>query len=549
LDGQPLNELDSPMVATDTKFDFWHGIYPYGALAVVGLALTGMADAIARLLARGLPVRAEVSSRGTGHQVFADLAPTIISRTGMVLVAVAVLAPLIVRWRIGELAEDRSSKIGAAVGIVATGFWYGWLSNPHNGFPTNARFHWVDFLTYHSDNFAYPAGRIPHRIFYEVPYVWQGITAALCALLCYTIARQLGLRSWTATAACLTPAIAGNLLLFANTAEDLLLNTALLLAVVSAVLSRRPVLVGVALAAAVLGRPSFIIFFGCLGAAEAAVFLRAKRWPRLAEWRFVVESLVVATVITAGFQVLFTKLGNRYFLVEGRLVDMTLADKAVVQVIDGFRISAFSGVYLLHLLWILPLVYLLTAPVAVVNASKQRLAVESGIYFSLFAMVGHLLIHESTPFMYYNVRYLTYIFPFFFLLSWAAFAGWSPGKSPAVRVVFVLLITLGPVTFPGKPLEVKNSIEQRPELELLEIQDELRELADQRPVFLDFGARSSRNYVGYVMRDNPSFIQALGDGVGDREGIIISLRSEPWSSEEPDLSTETYVVFNVVSVD
>jgi hypothetical protein len=176
------------------------------------------------------------------------------------------LATLVIPFR--SITNRTIARASTGVVVVGTGFWFGWLGRPHNAFPSNARFHWVDYPIWDSDSFFYAAGRIPHRIFYDFPFLWQGINAAVISLLCYSIGRQLGASRWTSTAMATFPAIAGNVLIYANTAEDVLINFALLFGVIAATLKRRPTLLGFALALAVLGRPSFIVLSGCLVAGE-----------------------------------------------------------------------------------------------------------------------------------------------------------------------------------------------------------------------------------------------------------------------------------------
>lgn len=515
------------------------------AAVVLGATFILWDKPIARLLAKGLPWRAEVASAGTNVPSFADIAPTIVWRSGVVLVVVGVLLSL-VSW--GDTSEQilhpRLGKWAGGAVIIATGLWYGWLAYPHNAFPSNSRFHWVDYLTFDSGNFFYAAGRVPHMLFYDVPHVWQGINASIVAALCYIIARQLGLSPWVGAAVASIPAISGNVLLFANTAEDVMLNLALLLGVISASLSRRPVLLGTALALAILGRPSFIVFTACMVAAEGVRGLRVRRSLRDVDWRFASIAGATCLGLTAGAQILFTVLGSRYFFVNGRFVDTGVWDQQVPREIDGFTIFPFSGTYPLHFLWVIPFVLIVGSGIALWTAKAQRKAVEATIYLSALAVAAHLLIHEAKPTMYYNVRYLTYVFPFMLFLALTALLHPRLSTNNRLRFAVVALFVLGTVVFPAGPVDLKRGVESRPDHELLEVKDELRALVDDRPVFLDYGNRASRNYVAYVLRGNVNRIRLLEESTLHPGSIVISTVQDPWSAGEPVIKTESFLVFD-----
>ncbi len=158
-----------------------------GALAVV------FATPISDLIVALLPGRATISSSGTAMGSFEIEGPTIVRRTGVVVLVAAIVALAAGRWRMPPgLLTRRRGLDGLGAVVVLTMTWYGWLAQPHHAFYTNARFHWVDYLTWDSDRFTYAAGRIPHLIFYDHPYVWQAITAGIVALLLYAIGRRLG---------------------------------------------------------------------------------------------------------------------------------------------------------------------------------------------------------------------------------------------------------------------------------------------------------------------------------------------------------------------
>ena len=344
---------------------------------LLGLVVTLLAGSLANVAEWLLPAGWQVSSTGTGFGSFSAIGEELFRRIGWLLLVAsgAMFLSGVVPWRSAEVTP-RLRRVVIVLVTSGSAIWYGWLAQPHNGFPANSRIHWVDYLTVKSEVFFYAAGRIPHMVFYDVPYVWQALNVALVVLGCFALAHRLGLSLGASAAMAATPAVSTNLLLFANTAEDVMLNIALLLFVMWAVLRRGPILVGLALAFAVLGRPSFLVLIPCLVAAESFWALRRDRrlvslWKAITS-RYLVVACAVATGTIAASQVIFEILGDRYFFTNGRIIDSGPISNAEPIEIEGFTISAFSGTYLGHGLWVMPLVFLLGAVAAVVRAELAR---------------------------------------------------------------------------------------------------------------------------------------------------------------------------------
>ena len=528
-----------------------------GAAILVGCVLVIAADPIARdFLARLLPHRGEISSRGTNFRRYQDVAPSVVRRTGIVLMVVGAAAGLAhyvdAHRRSMERASSSWLREAAPVAVIAlTGVWYGWLASPHNAYPSNARFHWVDYLTWDSDNYFYAAGRLPHLLFYDQPHVWQAINAMIIATLLCALGRRWRISTVALTLMTATPAIASNLLLFANTAEDVLLNTAILLGTILAAYHRRPVAVGVMLGLAVLGRPSFIVLFGVLPAAEFVWALRRER--RLSEaihrtdWRYIATATATAVGFTAVAQTLFTVLGRRYMFTRGRIIDTGPLESQTPIEVDGFSISAFSGVFAWHALWVMPAVLLLGSLAAVWNARRYPRPEEPAVYFVALSAVGVLLLHESQPLNYYNVRYLTYVWPFLLVLAWHAFARMRQHHLPQRAAVLALLV-LGVMVLPVDPIGVKRNVENRAETELLAVRSDVEDLGAGRPVALTFGAKSTQNFMAYVLRTNRALIALQPDQL-EAGSLVVSLREDPAFEREPDLQTESIVMWVATTSD
>ena len=529
-------------------------------LATLGVACIVLADRIVELLVRLLPGRMRLRSLGTNFESFDEIGADIITRAGIVLVAGCLCAAIYGRLQSRGVVlriEDRRIHFAITTAmVVGTALWYGWLATPHNAFPSNARFHWVDYITWDTDDYFYALGRIPHRIFYDAPWMWQSINAAMAVSLCYLIARQMGIGRGLSTALSSVIAISGNLLIFANTAEDVLLNVTLLLLLLYASLRRIGWFVGLALLLLILGRPSFAIIALAIPTAELVVALRHRERPSRQQTMYVLSAAIVVAVGVLVTQIYFTIAGRRYFLTEGRLVFVPELEGLEPREVDGFTLSAWSGAFVSHMLWVIPIFVLLGAVGALIMANRRERNVESTVYLAVSSVVLLVVVLEGNPLLYYNIRYVTYLLPLLLVASWSLLAPDallpSPASdeqgraSPAVagyRSLVAALLILGPVAFPANPVGIKRAIEERPERELLAVSDELRELAGNRNVYLEFGATSTRNYLAYVLRDNPARIR-LPDSERPSPGLVIARREDVPAGTETLLETDSFVVFN-----
>ena len=499
-----------------------------------------LADEIADLVSRVLPHQAEVQSFGTNYPGFTEVGPSLITRTGLVVGGAVVLAPLLARLTRPDPDDRRFAYLGVLV-AAATSVWIGWLAWPHNGFPSNARIHWVDRLTWESDDFFYALNKVPHWIFYDSPWLWRSINSALIAWLFYLVARRLGLERVIAVGAATTTAISGNLLLFANTAEDVFLNLALILVVIYASLVRRPVLAGLAFGLVVLGRPPFILFGPAFLGIELLAHLLRRRPVREADWGY----LLPAAVTMGGFvfvsQVVFSVLGNRWLFTNGRIVDTRDLADIVAREVDGFTISSFSGAYVGHFIWLIPLPLLVMAGYGLVRANRLPHGVEMTLYGCAAAIGVTLLLHEYDPLLYFNIRYLTYMFPFILTLAWSSLhaQGGARGVTKTVRVLMVVVVLLAPLSFKGRALDIRSRVSSRVETEMLEIQDELTEFDRSEELYIDFGGSGARNYLTYVVKGNVNQIKILGKGEEiPADGILVTNNLDYWPASATVASTE-----------
>jgi hypothetical protein len=524
---------------------------------VAGVSLVVLADQVVAIGVRVLPGRMRLRSLGTNFDSFDDIGADIVARTGWVLVAACVVAAIVGWLRTWgaplRIADRRIHFALTTTLVVATAAWYGWLSTPHNAFPSNARFHWVDYITWDTDDYFYALGRIPHRIFYDAPWMWQSINAALAVVLCYLIARRIGIGRGLSTVLASVVALSGNLMIFANSAEDVLLNVTLMLLLLYASLRRIGWFVGLALLLLILGRPSFAVVALALPIGELLVALRHRQRPTRDQVVYVATAAVVTAVGVLVTQIYFTIAGRRYFLTEGRLVYVPELDGVTQREVDGFTLSAFSGAFSTHLLWVIPVFILVGAVAGVVVARRQVVHVESTVYLAASATVLLVFVLEANPLLYYNIRYLTYLLPLLLVVSWSLLspgvigpsgtgdpADRALGSASVARAFVAATLVLSPLVIPADPVGLKRAIEERDELELLEVNTQLRELADGRTVYLTFGASSTRNYLSYVLRGSPNNIKLPGES---GPGLVISRREDAPLGVEPVLETDSFIVF------
>jgi hypothetical protein len=202
---------------------------------------------------------------------------------------------------------------------------------------------------------------------------------------------------------------------------------------------------------------------------------------------------------------------------------------------------------------VIPVFVLAGAVAAVIVARRQAVHVESTVYLAVSGAMLLVLVLEANPLLYYNIRYLTYLLPLLMVAAWSLLAPGVIGSSGdahrrilssavVMRPFVAAALVLSPMVIPANPVGIKRAIEERDELELLDVNTELRELADGRTVYLMFGAASTRNYLSYVLRGSPNDIKLPGESAPG-EGLVIVRREDAPAGVEPVLETDSFIVF------
>jgi len=400
-------------------------------------------------------------------------------------------------------------------------------------------------------------------LFYDSPAIWQGLNAAVICGLVAAITRRFGFSARMQALLVISVIFGGNVTRFSNTAEDVFLNLALVFGVLLLLLIRRPVLLGLGLAILILGRPQFVLLIGVLILAELLVEQRRTGKIATETVRYLATIVVPSVVVTVGFQVLFQFIGERHFFRNGQIIYSAAIDKVEAREIDGFIVFPWSGSYALHLMWTLPSLLLLLAVAGFLRSRHLERDHEVLAYFCAGSTVAMLLVHEARPLLYFNVRYVTYLLPFVYVLAWIS-AMPDPTTTRAVnldpetrdesaprlrpRALLAALALLAPFSIPSEAVELKNKLESRAEVELLDIRDEFRNVASGRMVVVDMPQSSSANYVSYVLRRPPAEVQTRSER-DPQPGDTLVLQSTGQSSAipglEPTLSTKSMQVFVV----
>ena len=306
------------------------------------------------------------------------------------------------------------------------------------------------------------------------------------------------------------------ILLFANTAEDVQLNIAVLLLAFLLYLRRSTPWLGVALFLVVLGRPQLVIVWAAVVLTELLVGERVEgknRFRTVITDRFVLVNLGVATGLFAAWDILLVVRHQNWLLHNGHVIDTTLTSLKPLNV-EGFTISKFSGAYALHALWMYPAALLLSALVALWFRRDLSADGRRALVFGLIVVASCILISEAEPLFYYNLRYLAYPFPFLMI---AAFMIFDVRRTPTNRrVIFgrpalVAVVALSVLTTPF------YAVAEHRHLMKLNIAraEPHREKIARIVGNADVGTTStaSRNYIAYLLRRPVNRI-----GVGPRPG-------------------------------
>lgn len=503
-------------------------LWPVAVFAFAAV-LYVVAHPLARRLGAHLPKAATVSSAGTRFPGLGDALGFELRALAIVTVVVALVA-LIPRIRDAAWRDAPSvTRIGLPLVVLGAALFYARLGYPHNGFPSNARIHWVDIYYDRANSFHYTLPKLPHRFFYDAPYLLQALNGALNAVLVYAIGRALSLRRWVALA--MAAALIGSslLLAFADTAEDVQLNVAALLFAALAYARRWTPWLGVSLLLAVLGRPQFVLVWFAVVVAEILVVPDGEsrspgaRLRSAVANRFLVVNLAVAVAAFAVWDAYLVSRHSNWFLHDGKLIDAPFTE-VVPKVVDGFRISRFSGAFVLHALWIFPVVYLLATVVSAISFRHLPLGSRRFAVFAWTVVAGGLFVSEDQPLAYFNVRYIAYLWPFFLISAWVVLD--APMTKRIGTGTAVAALSLSVLTPYWQFVDTRERMTRQPVARLFDDRGELRRLVGDGSVATTSDARGVRNYLSYLFKRPFDEIQAYAPDSGRVPDYVVALASE-----------------------
>lgn len=518
-----------------------------GVAAVVGLLVAWQAEAVTRAVATVLPLAWKVRSKGTGLPAFEDAYPTILTWTVAVLAIAGVAALVVARFPARlERAAQRLRPLPLETWLIAvTALVYGWISWPHLATKSNSRIHWVDiFFEPWVSSYWYTLVKLPHMVFYDYPWLWQAINGGLNVALVMAIVRAGTGRRVLGLGAGVAFLVSGQVLLFSNTAEDVQICFSAILGLMLALQHRRPVAVGFMLWVLMLARPQFLIAVPVLVLAEL-VSTPGRLITRVKVNRFLAVALITFTLLFVSWHVFLNLRGTGWLLTEGQLLNVGYAS-VEPQEVDGFTIYPFSGSYVAHFLWLLPLSVLATVAVGLRRldaiARPRRVVVLWALGFCGLLLASS----ELSPQMYFNVRYVTYgMLPILlaaFLMAPEVMRGRALQRPLAAGVL--VAITLGGVAFPHQELRTRETTLAEPLIDLYPHRFRLREAARGREVYVDVDQANQRYLVSYVLKASINDQTVLDEGSSAAgPGILVTTAPQDLPNAEVLLRTESVGVY------
>ncbi len=510
--------LSEPWIAT-----------PYALLVCAVLALLAWpaAPRVASRLGRALPAAAVVRSRGTPFPPLAEAFPFAIRTTALVLLAASVVACVARVWPRRWRWSTWSEVAAVVLVVLAGGALYGFFGYPHNAIPTNSRIHWVDIYNNRADEWFYTLVKLPHRLFYDAPYVLQALTGACNAALMYLIGRTFLRRGPLPALLSLTYLGSSLMLAFANTAEDVQLNVTALLFAYLMYLRRSTPWLGIALFVAVLGRPQFVYLWVIVAVLE---FLLGPREPGQGRVRaalhnrFLTVNLAVAGGLFLVWDLVLVVRDENWLLHDGHLIDSVLTGLQPIPT-DGFTISAFSGAYVLHSLWIYPAFLLLAAAVALWRIRELARPAQRALLFGVLVVTGGVLISEAEPLFYFNFRYLAYLFPFLAVAAFTCLV--LPARRRRLLGIPALaaLLCLSAATTRWVALDQRRQMLASPIVGTFPDRGHIKRLIGDAPAATTSPSIGDQNYISYLLRRRATRIKVVPPGA-PFDGYVFSIRAK-----------------------
>ena len=353
--------------------------------------------------------------------------------------------------------SSRTSSIPLGISLLA-GLIAFHFSYPPDFGHTNFRLLWVDVLFPDKSPMIRTMYFIPSllkRIFNEHPSMFTAVCVALSAYLFYDICRLARLDSRTTIIATLSFVVSAHMLSFYQPAEDVTLINALSLATLNFFLRGNAIVFGALSAIFLLSRPpAFTFIFSIFGILMVQLCLTSYEKLKtsglstvlmhLALNRFLLLSVIITLMIVSLTHIYWFLSEIHFLQVTGVPPDPSYKILTAQQTVDEFTISRFSGVYLLHALWILSPFVIAFALGGVSTrslATGDNAAIITAIAVTYFFANIIFLEYIATKLLYFNWRYLIYPYPFMLLAAWALLDKLWKARVPIALPLAAALVT------------------------------------------------------------------------------------------------------------
>jgi len=184
-------------------------------------------------------------------------------------------------------------------------------------------------------------------------------------------------------------------------------------------------------------------------------------------------------------------------------------------------------VYVLHALWVWPPIWLAAIAVAVWRRRQLPSTARRALVFCVVAVVGGLLVSESEPLLYYNVRYLSYLLPFLMVGAFTVLLLPAGRRQWLGRSALVTLLLLAGVTTWSHAFQNHRALQQAPIAQTFPARFELRKTVGNARVSTTIGSVTSARYLAYVFHRKRGDIHVVKSGARIPSGYVFAISNRP----------------------
>lgn len=513
-----------------------------GVAAAISLLFLLQGPTLARWLGLHLPKAMTIRSKGTrfydfGHAEGFAYQLEVIGVIGLLISMLWLLDyflgdhPQALEWKTRLVALAQGQWVDWILSgclLVALLIYSWWVNDPPDLTPSNARIHWVDVGTWqHYDSYFYAVNTVVRTLLYPLPALMPMIFLSVSVCGMHLIGRKLFRFSLSGFVTASAFVISGNMLLFTPAAEDVSINFALIIITLLSFLYRTPYWCGVACLVVFLARPNLGVLFGSAMLVDATFIALRARGQGLARMAITVvrdrfllsNSLVFLFGLFVWFGFL-TQIGENYLLPDSSVMTTFNSIKPIE--VEGFTISALSGAYFLHMLWVFPVSFSLALVLAPVLLSRLTQSSRRAVCYCLVATILGVLYHEYKPLFYFNIRYLSYYWPLIIVVGLVIWVECLPAKRRLLLVCALVLSTVG--IYDGTRADRSEIVATEFPYSLYPHRFELWDWSDGKSVYAEYKSKGERNMLSYLFKTKK--VGLLPDDLAELpEDSIVVMRS------------------------